>query len=336
MIPDMEKYWVAVSNSDYNKSWHRSEWHDYTSRCIYMITIMKMPGIPDFSWINGSYENGHAKANVQSSRLGHHIGRALKDLGLHFDFVKIYQYIFMPDHIHILIFITRKTEIHLETVIGHFMSDCNRRYKAILSQDYGYDFNGSIFQPGFNDRIMHGRNQLAVLYDYIKDNPRRLFIKRTHPEYFNTALLCSSSRQSFSVYGNIHLLEHPCKRIVRFSRKYTSEKWDEEKRILDDMIRDRGVLVSPFIHPEEKAFLSKALNQNGRCIIICDNGFHQRWKPSKGYMEACAEGRILFVGPAVYVANKINLTREDAMKMNALAEEIASLRAGSFSIRHLR
>lgn len=194
------------------------------------------------------------------------------------------------------------------------------------------------------------QGQLQILFDYMRDNPRRLYLRRSFPQYFCNGLLCiptgsggsgadevsfdgeNTESERFSVYGNMLLLENPYKVVVRFSRKFSEEKLAADKRSWKEAIRSGGVLVSPFIHPIEKEFLHMALEEGGKVIIICDNGFPPRWKPSRGYIQALTEGRLLFVGPEDYTASKIELTRQLSMAMNARAEQIAAMSAGSYRL----
>ena len=45
MLPDMAAYMAGVNKPITNKCLRRAEWHDYRSKCIYMLTLMKAEGI---------------------------------------------------------------------------------------------------------------------------------------------------------------------------------------------------------------------------------------------------------------------------------------------------
>lgn len=332
----MQKYNEAMAKGFANRAWYRAKWHDYYSKCIYMITINKMPGIPDFGFVKGAFEKGKAIASFQPLQLGHHIGRALRHLQRNFDFVIVRQYAIMPDHIHIILEVTKATDIHLETIIRFFMKDCSGRYKDLLLKEEKYYFEGDVYEPGYNDSILRYKNQLDGFYKYLQDNPRRLYLRQVHPKYFNTSLLCLAGNETFSVYGNLLLLEHPSKAFVKFSRKDTLKDLELKKSLWNETLRSGGVLVSAFIHPIEKEFLKLALKSNGKCIIVKENGFHNRWKPTKAYIDACAEGRLLFIGPEEYRMKKIMMAKTLADKMNKQADMISKLRPGDFALRKLR
>lgn len=332
MLPDLEKYYATVPGRKFTKRF-RADWWDYRSKGAYMVTVMKHEGIPNFSDIVGEVRDEVASARSYPTRLGHHIRRAILAIPKSFEEVRILQYILMPDHLHILIEVRSRVSYHLGEVVRKFKSDCRNRYSYILAQDYDFSFDGSVFYDGYDDLIINKKNQLGTVFDYIKDNPRRLFLRKTFPEYFRNVLLAVAGEVRFGLYGNINLLEHPVKDVVRFSRRFSEEELKRRKRTWLEIIRCGGVLVSPFIHPVEKEVLKYALANGGKCIVIRDNGFAPRWKPPKGMIDYCSEGRLLFVGPEEYKAAKIQLTRQLSMQLNGFAEEIARFKRGDFSLR---
>lgn len=332
MIPDLSLYEKGLAHPVSNNNLKRAHWHNYRSRCIYMITLMKAPGIPVFSFVKGNIADGKVSAITQPLRLGHHIGRALKDLPVAYPQIRLYQYALMPDHLHMLLEVKEDIPFNLGDIIRHFKNDCTFRYKAILKHDYDFEFDGHVFEMGFNDRILCGENQLSVFYNYLKDNPRRLYLKQQYPFYFNNVLACTSGNRRYSLYGNICLLEHPNKQVVRFSRSFSSERLQQNRVIWAETIRNGGVLVSPFIHPVERECLKMALENGGRIILIKENAFPVRWKPTKAYIDATAQGRMLFVGPEDYHSAKIDMKRALAMRMNKTACEIADIKRGDFSL----
>ena len=44
---------------------------------------------------------------------------------------------------------------------------------------------GTLWEPGYNDPLLLHKNQLAHMLAYLDDNPRRLLLKRQHPEFFS-------------------------------------------------------------------------------------------------------------------------------------------------------
>ena len=316
-----------------NRCLKRAFCHDYHSHRIYMLTLMKHPGIPDFSVIEGGEKDGKITAQAFPTRVGLEIRKAIKDLPIHFPEARILQFVCMPDHLHLLIEIIRRTDYHLEELVNAFTQRCSYRYSGFLLEKCGFQFNGNIFCDGFHDRILSEQNQLDILFNYIRDNPRRLYLRRCHPEYFRNALLCVASEKIFGVYGNLCLLEHPYKTVVRFSRRFSEEELSAHKRSWWETIRSGGVLVSPFIHPIEKECLQLALQHGGKIIWITNHGFTPRWKPSKSYTDPLSSGQILFVGSKEYTPAREELSRQVSLEMNRTATFISTLKKDDYRFR---
>lgn len=81
-----------------NKQIYRAPWHDYKSRCIYMITIMKRAETPQLAFVEGS--------ELRITPIGRIIQRLIINFNEVEPLIRILQYIVMPDHVHILLFVT--------------------------------------------------------------------------------------------------------------------------------------------------------------------------------------------------------------------------------------
>lgn len=337
MIPDMKIYMAALLERLSYQNMHRADWHDYHSKRIYMITLRKMPGIPDFCKVTGEItKNDTISAETKNSRVGNILWRNLSKIPEMFAEMRVIQYKIMPDHIHILIESMDNHDYHLDDVVAAYKNCCDIEYSEILKRRFRFDFRNRIFQPGYNDRILSGEGQLDILFEYIKDNPRRYYIKQAFPEYFTNCIKYRAKDEEYALYGNILLLEHTDKNAVKFSHKDSLEQLQKKMHLWEETIRSGGVLVSPFIHKAEKRYLQKALDNGGKIILIREYGFPKRWKPEKRFFDACAEGRVLFIGPAKYMPAKIKLTKILAEKMNAIAAGIAKIRRGQYRLKQAR
>lgn len=58
------------------------------------------------------------------------------------------------------------------------------------------------------------------MIDYVKDNPRRLWIKSHNPELFRLHRRTEVAGLSFTSMGNHFLLEWPDRQVVEMSRSY--------------------------------------------------------------------------------------------------------------------
>lgn len=334
MLPNIYLYNRAKAEKKINKFLRRAPWHDYRSKSIYMITLTKMPGIPIFSEISGSIENYKAIATSVNTRLGEILQQSLFRLHISFPKIRVLQFIIMPDHIHALIEVKQPTPYHLGEVVRIFKQSCSEAYTALLLRECGYEFSGQVFTDGYHDRILTGSGQLQTLIAYIRDNPRRLFLKQQFPEAFRNRLLLSLSDMQLSIYGNPLLLECPSKPVVRFSSKFTKDELEKKKKAWDEAIREGSPIVSPFIHPTERECLDKTIANGGIAIIIKENGFPDRWKPELKYFDACAQGRLLFVGPAEHITRSQPITREDCLRLNSIAERLSALLPSQYTLRH--
>ncbi len=188
----------------------RSPIHDYHSRSIYLITINKASGISYFSHVTKG-QDGNFYASLTG--LGKIIAEQLKLIQKEYPEAKILQYIIMPDHIHFIIFIKETTNYTLGKLIGQFTGYCTRAYGIGIA----------IFKPGFHDRILHSKDQLQRMHDYIKDNPRRLYIRQKYKNYFNCPCTLKIRQKTYCTYGNFLLLRSPSKVQVRVSSTSVSE-----------------------------------------------------------------------------------------------------------------
>lgn len=273
-----------------------------------MITLSKAPGIPEFSHVVNVGTPEKASAKIQLTPTGQTVADRIEEWPKLFPELKICTKCIMPDHVHILLFVTKRTRTHLGTMV----------------KDLKWTLNG-IFDLGFNDKIVTRRGQRDAFYCYILDNPRRYLARILYPEYFTRINKYILNGKPVALYGNIFLLNHPIKTVVRYSRRFTPEQLKKNEELYEETMRSGGVLVSPFIHHVEKAAKAQALEASTPIIQVALNGFPERFKPSGSDFELCAKGKLLIVAPIEHSTQKILLRREAAMQANSLAEAIAAL-----------
>ena len=112
--------------------------------------------------------------------------------------VKVWKLCIMPDHIHMIVGIDApmSPKHHLGTVVSGFKAGCTQAWWE-LSHLAGEPRTavtvpeGSpegklplLFEKGYNDKILLEKEQLGRWKNYLDDNPRRLLLKRKHPEFF--------------------------------------------------------------------------------------------------------------------------------------------------------
>lgn len=287
----------------------RAEWHDYFSRCIYMITITKAEGIPAFSSVEGTPQNIQHRLKPS----GRIILEELRALCVKYPELAIFYNSIMPDHIHFILTVKNRIDYHIGKAIGELKGACTRRFGE----------GKAVFTPGFHDRILMRKGQLMAMKKYVLDNPRRLLIKRLHPDFFQRKLRINIDGQDYDVMGNIFLLRHDLIEQVRVSSKHTADQLAQIDRRWKYTISENGVLVSPFISPKEKAYRDLAIEVGAKLIIIENEGMHERFKPMGKRFDLCAEGRLLIIAPIMKTFERQEMTRTKALQLNDLAAKIA-------------
>ena len=186
---------------------------DYRSRCIYMITIT----LADRSKpILGKLICEGDRWAVEASEIGRIVEECWREIPEQWPGVEILESQLMPDHFHGIIFVKEPQQKTLGNIIGSFKAKsssrvgelCRKRQSAEprtrqsaeptrqsvelewqsaeLAQ--GKAQNGAgIWAPGFVDLILFREGQLKAMIAYVRDNPRRLGVKRGSPALFKVA-----------------------------------------------------------------------------------------------------------------------------------------------------
>ena len=184
--------------------------------------------------------------------------------------------------------------------------------------------NGLLFAKGFNDQILLRDGQLERWINYLKDNPRRLLLKRENPELFRVQRGLTYGGMSFSAIGNRFLLERPVRLQVQCSRRLSEE---ELKARLSDYLqaaRQGAVLVSPAISAGEKAVMRAAFDEGLPLIYLQENGFTELTKPKGRLMDACARGQLLILAPWEHHNEKKLISREQCLALNEMARTVST------------
>ena len=303
---------------------------DYTMPCIYMITIAtegrrallgRVEGRPDRTCDDA--DGPHMVLTV----LGEGIRRMVELIPRYYPELRILAKQVMPDHLHFIVYVTEPMAVHIGKVVAGFKAGCNRLYRELAASAVADGTaegaaHGLLWERGYHDRVLRGRNQLQAMIDYIHDNPRRLLLKRCSPFLRQTEVSIGGER--VHAYGNTALLSRPVIRQVRCSRRMGDE---DIRRCCERMVeegRQGAVLVSPFISAGEKAVERAALSAGLPLIRLLDNGFPALFKPSGAAFDTCAAGRLLLLSPYDYRTEHTPITRETCNRLNALAQLIAT------------
>ncbi len=182
--------------------------------------------------------------------------------------------------------------------------------------------HGMLFARGYNDRLLLRAGQLDAWRRYLADNPRRLLMKREHPDLFRVQRNVETAGVTFSAIGNRLLLERPFRLQVQCSRSLTETEIQDKVAKYLTAAQEGAVLVSPAISPGEKAVMRAAFEEGFPLIYLQENGFTDLAKPGGARMEACAGGRLLILAPLEHHNEKIAIRRGQCLELNELARRI--------------
>lgn len=317
----------------------RCDWHDYRSRCIYMITMRSSREYGALSVISragcgregfvksASISSSKGSAEVECTPVGMAIAKEFNKIGEICPDLKITNRVFMPDHVHFLLYATCCLEETISFYISKLKGRCSRSVWEMFEDIRSGKGKIPVFQPGFNDKILFQKGQLQNFIHYIDDNPRRLLVARECPEFFRNRHKLRLGMSLHDAYGNLDLINHPVKTWVVVRSHYTEVESENYYRHWREVARQGGVLIGPFISEAEKKIKWGALKAGAKVIQIKPQGFHERYKPLEADMEYCAKGQLLEIGFKEYSTRPLPYTRAQCLAMNDFSKYVASLTA---------
>ncbi|MDE6296013.1 MAG: hypothetical protein K2M03_08115, partial [Muribaculaceae bacterium] len=158
--------------------------HNYRAPFIYHIILKKREGVTPFGAVRGDARIKPGEpgcAFVEETKLGKSIAKSILNLQVQFPILQIYQFMVMPDHVHILLRVREWSEKHLDYYIESLVSAAGNHYSAKA----GTPIEGKdIFQPGYCDKPLLLQRSLDCLFRYIMENPHRLAMQRQFPQFF--------------------------------------------------------------------------------------------------------------------------------------------------------
>ena len=182
--------------------------------------------------------------------------------------------------------------------------------------------HGLLFERGYNDLISKSYDMLPRMTNYLHENPRRLAIRREHPDYFRVQFDVTVAGQTYAAIGNRFLLDRPDMERVQLSRSLTEDQIAKERDKFLAMSKTGTVLVSPAISTGEQVVMRTVMDARLPQIFITPWGFNKFSKPGHQYFDACADGRLLLLAPWPHQNERIPLTRAMCLALNKMAEDI--------------
>lgn len=376
----------------------RDDYHDYTERRMYMITLEVEGRKPLFGHLVGNpfaEQGSEDEPRIDLTPLGKAVQSEWMGIHGYFPQIEVKAVQMMPDHMHGILFVQAPLPVHLGQVISGFKAGCRKAQKALeimaaaelqptvkatseapkdgtakagdgapkeaaVKATSGVQKEAStnnlppfpqvtalpspssspvahpspapsspashpyrpLFAKGYNDLILRSYEELPVWQNYLRDNPRRLMMKRLRPEWLRPFFGLRIGSQVYSGIGNRELLT-ACKRTaVRLSRRLTDSEIETEVNRYLTMAKEGMVLVSPAISPGEKRVMRTVFDAGLPTIVIVENGFTPLSKPRGEQFYACAKGQLLMLSPWEHHNEKKKLTAEQCQQMNLMALEL--------------
>jgi putative transposase len=105
---------------------------------------------------------------------------------------KLYDFVIMPDHIHLLI------EVGAEMTIEKALQLIKGRFSFRLSHEFGY--KGEVWQRGFTEEQVLNQQSLLAHKAYIAENPVKAGLAASPEEY--PFCFCSLARKKMDLVGS--------------------------------------------------------------------------------------------------------------------------------------
>lgn len=334
----------------------RSQHHDYHGRGIYLITLCTEGRQPLLGKLTGG---SPGEAAIEPTALGHEVLRCWEQIpviqrqlaekkaaktGQPCERnISLLDRQLMPDHFHGIIFVRKEMDVALGDVIRGFMVGCTRAFNGVSPQICEETDGGAapvpcsansreesgrsaplrpLWEKGYHDRLLSHEGQLQNMIDYVRDNPRRLMLRRQHPDLFVVQRNVRFAYWSFSAIGQVRLLDAPLV-AVHVRRYFTNE---QRRNYMNGCIlaaRRGAVLVSPFISEYEKRVRDEAFREGLFCIQLCVEPFSDYHKPPGELIDHCSDGHLLLLTSSTGNPQQHHITRDECSALNALAESMA-------------
>ena len=319
----------------------RKDGHDYYSPSIYLITVSTVA----HQRLLGSLVGDTAdEAKIVPTTLGNSVINLFKGIeayvldktGCH---VQVLQYQLMPDHFHGIIHVKDPlpSSLPVGRIIGRWKGACSREYWASVSSPSSSPSSDNrpkfapLFSDGFNDRVLNRQGQLQRWIVYLRDNPRRLWIKYHFPDRYRKKhdFAAGKSRYRYTAMGETFLVTYPERVQVRCHRNLSDAEIRAEVAHYLDLARNGVVLVSPFISSGEKAVYEACYAERLKMIRIINRGIDGQFKfPSGRDLEGCYEGFLLVLAPYMEGSPEtaeVRISRAQCLNLNAFAEDLATM-----------
>ena len=313
---------AALSASE-KRTMPRLKGFDYSKPFFYMVTLKRLSGLAPFSQIAEGEKPERFLIENETTRAFSQVIRAFHTTcsGI----APIECFTVMPDHLHLLMKLEEGpdtkplgTYVHwlMRALAGEYWEHapgqgpahntlivgrgvCPRTpatsRSVVLPAQSGNKL-APCFHRDWHDWIVKRDGQLAAFTRYIRENPERAWLRKRNARYFGRVTKVAFLGREWFAYGNTALLDLPALFAVKGHRT-TREGSPEWNALVYGCARigPGGAGVGTFMSPLEKECGNAIAKSGGRWIVLCPEGFGERWHPLREKERFCAEGRMLFL-----------------------------------------
>jgi putative transposase len=183
--------------------------YDYSKEGIYFITICSKERECIFARVGAGLASAptneirSAPTNeitpaptneIELTEIGQIIQKQWHEIPKHFDSVSVDEFVIMPNHIHGIVVIKKRTDAKpgadarpaptLGDIVCSFKSKCTVEYLDLIKKK-NLNVSGKIWQSSFYDHIIQDERSLDKIREYIRNNPARWGEDKNNLSYNN-------------------------------------------------------------------------------------------------------------------------------------------------------
>jgi len=336
--------------------------HGWREAGIYLLTLNVNGRKPLLGRLEGTPE----KAQIEATDLGVRVSQEIQHISSYYPQIQVLAKQLMPDHLHVVLYVKEPLPVAIGLVVRGLKQGCNRAAREIAERNHvlaaiqspneatgnadgtlaargalaaiqspyemtgnkgaGMVQSGALFETGYHVRALQEKGQLRNMIDYVHDNPRRLAEIIANRDFFRIQRDVTIIGRRFDAVGNMDLLKGRCLAVVCHGgwspKEYNTYR---EERIA--LAKAGGAVVGAFISKPESDIREAVIEAGGSVVLLVENGFPERYKPTGRWFDLCAEGRLLQLAPWEYRDTPHTISREQCLQLNRMAEEIEAERA---------
>ncbi len=171
---------VCAASAEQSKKMLQRCWGwDYKAPCIYQITIALADRRSEALGrlvidSDGEGDPVQVEAHVELTAAGRAVEAQWRRMGELTPAIRPLEIQIMPDHIHGILHVTERLARPLGQILAGFKTGSS---KAATGKP-------GFWSEGFQDTILFREGQLENMFNYLRDNPRRLAVKRLYRKFF--------------------------------------------------------------------------------------------------------------------------------------------------------